>query len=68
MLSRRHLLSAGTFGVVSMALPRMAFAAERSDIVIIGAGLAGLHAAQILKDLGMTVTVLEANDRVGGRV
>lgn len=68
MLSRRHLLSAGTFGVVSLALPRMAYAAERSDIVIIGAGLAGLHAAQILKDLGMTVTVLEANDRVGGRV
>jgi monoamine oxidase len=37
-------------------------------IIIIGAGMAGLVAASLLKGTGHKVTVLEANDRVGGRV
>lgn len=38
------------------------------DCAIIGAGLAGLVAAQHLVDRGLKVSVLEARDRVGGRV
>lgn len=38
------------------------------DCAIIGAGLAGLVAAQHLADRGLKVAVLEARDRVGGRV
>ena len=38
-----------------------------SDIVVIGAGLAGAAAATRLRDHGLTVTILEARDRVGGR-
>ncbi|AQP43650.1 flavin monoamine oxidase family protein [Tessaracoccus flavus] len=38
------------------------------DCAIIGAGLAGLVAAQHLADRGLKVVVLEARDRVGGRV
>ncbi|QOY34934.1 flavin monoamine oxidase family protein [Anaerobacillus isosaccharinicus] len=37
-------------------------------VVVIGAGLAGLVTASLLKDAGHNVIVLEANHRVGGRV
>ncbi len=38
------------------------------DVVVLGAGLAGLSAARDLKIAGAEVTVLEARDRIGGRV
>ena len=46
-----------------MAEPRE----RQTDVVVVGAGLAGLSAARALAAAGREVVVLEARDRVGGR-
>lgn len=38
------------------------------DIAIVGAGMAGIAAARRAQELGLTYVVLEAADRIGGRV
>jgi monoamine oxidase len=38
-----------------------------AQVVVVGAGLAGLHAAWRMHEVGLDVLVLEARDRVGGR-
>lgn len=39
-----------------------------SDVIVLGAGISGLQAAWMLEQQGLSVTVLEARERVGGRV
>ncbi|MQA72959.1 MAG: FAD-dependent oxidoreductase [Solirubrobacterales bacterium] len=41
--------------------------ARETEVVVVGAGLAGLAAARELRRSGRDVIVLEARDRVGGR-
>lgn len=41
---------------------------ERFDTVVVGAGMAGLTCARMLADAGRSVVVVEARDRVGGRM
>lgn len=63
MVSRRTLLGA------SLSLPFAGKArAQTARVVVIGAGLAGLAAAQALKAKGLSPLVVEARERIGGRV
>jgi monoamine oxidase len=39
-----------------------------ADVVIIGAGAAGLFAARALSNSGLSVIILEARDRIGVRI
>jgi monoamine oxidase len=41
---------------------------DRFDVIVIGAGAAGLVAAATLAETGLSVIVLEARDRIGGRI
>jgi hypothetical protein len=41
---------------------------ERYDVLVLGAGAAGLAAARVLADSGRRVAVIEARGRVGGRI
>lgn len=64
---RRAILKGAVAGLVATRAPILR-AAERSDVIVLGAGLAGLNSAMQLEELGYRVTVLEAGDTVGGRV
>ena len=41
---------------------------KKSDVIVVGAGLAGLNTALHLQQAGRSVTVIESSDRAGGRV
>src|SRR3982751_4914457 len=41
---------------------------EIADVLVLGAGAAGLAAAQALSQAGLRVIIIEARDRVGGRI
>jgi monoamine oxidase len=71
-VTRRRLIGGAAVAGAAAALPAAAGARstrplKKVDVVVIGAGLAGLSAARELVRRGKSVVVLEARDRVGGR-
>jgi monoamine oxidase len=73
-VSRRSLLKTSAASVTTLGLAgagvylaEPASADTAADIVVIGAGLAGLSAAYELSKAGYRATVIEAADRLGGR-
>ena len=68
-LKRRDFLkSLGAVSAAAVLAPNVISQRRRRSAVVIGAGFAGLAAAYKLKNAGWNVTVLEARDRIGGRV
>ncbi|MBK7705652.1 MAG: FAD-dependent oxidoreductase [Acidobacteria bacterium] len=68
--SRREFLKISTVAATGLMLagPVAGQSRKKKSCVIIGAGFAGLASALKLKNAGWTVTILEARNRIGGRV
>ncbi len=67
-ISRRKLLQSAAATSLAIAVPRLTRAQTMADVIVVGAGLSGLHAALLLEQQDLDVIVLEGRNRVGGRV
>lgn len=66
-LTRRQLVALGGLALTASCAPNVR-PAQDADVLILGAGLAGLHAARMLEADGFKVLVLEADTQIGGRM
>ena len=67
-ITRRRLLLAGSFAAVGTVCSPVFAQRKHYDVIIIGAGLAGLQAGRVLQKQGVDFLLLEGSQRIGGRV
>jgi monoamine oxidase len=66
--SRRALLGgAAAFGLGALSLKSARATGADFDVIVVGAGVAGIGAGLALKQAGVSFRILEAADRIGGR-
>lgn len=65
-VARRTVLSGIGSTLLMPFIPRVGFAAD-TDVVIVGAGSAGIAAARVLSEKGINFVILEAKNQIGGR-
>ena len=75
IFTRRHLLQIGLAGAGAIATTTLGQYRHRvraqsgvSPVLIVGAGIAGLAAGYRLAQAGVPVEIIEANNRIGGRI
>jgi len=66
-MSRRRVLQLTAGMTVARALPATAAVPREADVVVVGAGAAGIAAARRIVAAGRKVVVLEATNEIGGR-
>jgi len=65
---RRQFICSALFGLTFPFISRFSFASSNPDVIVIGAGSAGLAATNYLQQNGKTVICIEADNHIGGRV
>ena len=68
VVTRRRFIAAALATASAAPVPAFAATTPRRRVIVVGAGLAGLHAAMLLEHAGLEVRVVEGRDRVGGRI
>ena len=64
---RREFLKASLSGLALITFPKISFAQSNPDVVVIGAGSAGLSASAELMRRGISFVCIEGMNRIGGR-
>jgi len=67
LIGRRQFLKTSLSGFALATLPGISFSQSNPDVVVIGAGAAGLSAMAELKRRGITAVCIEGMNRIGGR-
>ena len=67
MINRRQFLKTSLSGITLAAFPSFSFSQTNPDVVVIGAGSAGLAATAELMRRGIPVLCIEGMNRIGGR-
>lgn len=68
LISRRAFVGGMSASLIACASPRLTSTTNTADVIVIGAGLAGLHATKQIENAGYKVLLIEGSGRIGGRL